>query len=68
MLPNFLKVSNMNLQPFSPATNSGRCEDLASESREDEAQFTTKIGGKTSLGPSYVALSNFHSNFDGLLC
>jgi hypothetical protein len=57
MLPNFLKVSNVNLQPFSPVTNSERCEDLASESsREDETQFTTKIGGKTSLGPSYVAL------------
>ncbi len=57
MLPNFLKVSNMNLQPFSPVTNSERCEDLTSESsQEDETQFTTKIGGKTSLGPSFVAL------------
>jgi hypothetical protein len=27
---------------------------------QDEIQFTTKIGGKTSLGPSYV--------FDALLC
>jgi hypothetical protein len=44
------------LQPFSPVTNSERCEDLASESQEDETQFTTNIGGKTSLGPSYVAL------------
>jgi hypothetical protein len=24
--------------------------------REDETQFTTKIGGKTSLGPSYFIL------------
>jgi len=24
--------------------------------RQDETQFTTKIGGKTSLGPSYFLL------------
>jgi len=24
--------------------------------RQDETQFTTQIGGKTSLGPSYSAL------------
>jgi hypothetical protein len=24
--------------------------------RQDETQFTTKIGGKTSLGPSYFVL------------
>ncbi len=29
--------------------------------RGDETQFTTKIGGKSSLGPSYFALYNFHS-------
>jgi hypothetical protein len=23
---------------------------------QDETQFTTKIGGKTSLGPSYIIL------------
>jgi hypothetical protein len=28
---------------------------------QDEAQFTTKLGGKTSLGPSYFLLQNFHS-------
>ncbi len=27
----------------------------------DETQFTTKLGGKTSLGPSYFLLQNFHS-------
>jgi len=31
------------------------------EKRQDETQFITKIGGKTSLGPSYLVLSNFHS-------
>jgi hypothetical protein len=45
----------MNLQPFSPVTNSESCADLTPESWEDETQFTTKIGGKTSLGPNYVA-------------
>jgi hypothetical protein len=29
--------------------------------RQDESQFITKIGGKTSLSPSYFVLSNFHS-------
>jgi hypothetical protein len=33
---------------------------LRKKETQDETQFTTKIGGKTSLGPSYV--------FDGLLC
>jgi hypothetical protein len=28
-------------------------EVLRKREREDETQFTTKIGGKTSLGPSY---------------
>jgi hypothetical protein len=27
---------------------------LASKERQDETQFTTKIDGKTSMGPSYV--------------
>jgi len=31
-------------------------EALRKEERQDETQFTTKIGGKTSLGPSYFAL------------
>jgi hypothetical protein len=36
-------------------------ETLKKKERQDETQFTTKIGGKTSLGPSYFALYNFHS-------
>jgi hypothetical protein len=28
-------------------------EALRKKERQDETQFTTKIGGKTSLGPSY---------------
>jgi hypothetical protein len=31
-------------------------EGLRKEEREDETQFTTNIGGKTSLGPNYFAL------------
>jgi len=31
-------------------------EVLMKKERHDETQFTTKIGGKTSLGPSYFAL------------
>jgi hypothetical protein len=29
---------------------------LQKKERNDETQFTTKIGGKTSLGPSYLVL------------
>ncbi len=29
---------------------------LRKKERHDETQFTTKIGGKTSLGPSYFAV------------
>jgi hypothetical protein len=29
---------------------------LKKNERGDETQFTTKIGGKTSLGPSYFVL------------
>ncbi len=29
---------------------------LKEKERGDETQFTTKIGGKTSLGPSYFVL------------
>jgi hypothetical protein len=29
---------------------------LKKKERGDETQFTTKIGGKTSLGPSYFVL------------
>jgi hypothetical protein len=29
---------------------------LREKEREDETQLTTKIGGKTSLGPSYFVL------------
>jgi hypothetical protein len=31
-------------------------EALKKKERQDEAQFTTKIGGKTSSGPSYFIL------------
>jgi hypothetical protein len=31
-------------------------EALRKEERQDETQYTTKIGGKTSLGPSYFVL------------
>ncbi len=31
-------------------------EALRKKEREDETQLTTKIGGKTSLGPSYFVL------------
>jgi hypothetical protein len=33
-----------------------RVEALMKNERQDETQFTTKIGGKTSLGPSYFLL------------
>ncbi len=39
--------------------------------RQDETQFTTKIGGKTSLGPSYFLFCKiFIPNyiFDALIC
>jgi hypothetical protein len=31
-------------------------EVLMKKERQDEIQFTTKIGGKTSLGPNYFIL------------
>jgi hypothetical protein len=31
-------------------------EELMKKERQDETQFTTKIGGKTSLCPSYFLL------------
>jgi len=31
-------------------------EVLMKKERHDETQFTTKIGGKTNLGPSYFAV------------
>ncbi len=31
-------------------------EALRKKERQDETQFTTKIGGKISLGPSYFVL------------
>jgi hypothetical protein len=34
-------------------------ETLRNKERQDETQFIIKIGGKTSLGPSYFALSKF---------
>jgi hypothetical protein len=30
-------------------------EAVRKKERQDETQFTTQIGGKTSLGPSYFA-------------
>jgi hypothetical protein len=36
-------------------------EALRKKERGDESQFTTKIGGKTSLGPSYFVFVKFHS-------
>jgi hypothetical protein len=39
--------------------------------KQDETQFTTKIGGKTSLGPSYISFSKIFIPsyaFDALLC
>jgi hypothetical protein len=34
---------------------------LRKKESQDETQFISKIGGKTSLAPSYFALQNFHS-------
>ncbi len=34
----------------------GAVEALRKKERGDEIQFTTKIGGKTSLGPTYFVL------------
>jgi hypothetical protein len=31
-------------------------EVLMKKEKQDETQFTTKIGGKTNLGPTYFAL------------
>jgi hypothetical protein len=42
-------------------------EALEKKKRQDETQFTTKIGGKTSLGPSYFIFIP-SSVFDALLC
>jgi hypothetical protein len=36
--------------------NVAAVEALRKNERQDETHFTTKIGGKTSLGPSYFAL------------
>jgi len=36
-------------------------EALMKKERQGETQFTTEIGGKTSLGPNYFVLQNFHS-------
>jgi hypothetical protein len=34
---------------------------LMKKGTQYETKFTTKIGGKTSLGSSYVLLENYHS-------
>jgi hypothetical protein len=36
-------------------------EALRKKERGDEIQFTTKIGGKTSLGPHLFCFVKFHS-------
>jgi hypothetical protein len=36
--------------------NVAAVEALRKNERQDETHFTTKIGGKTSVGPSYFAL------------
>jgi hypothetical protein len=43
-------------------------EALRKKERGDETQFTTKIGGKTNLGPSYFVFVNFIPSYtlDGL--
>ncbi len=48
----------------------GAVEALRKKERGDETQFTTKFGGKTSLGPSYFVFKNFIPSyaFDALLC
>jgi hypothetical protein len=38
-------------------------EALRKKEREDEIQFTTQIGGKTSLVPSCFIFVKFHSQF-----
>jgi len=45
-------------------------EALRKKERGDETQFTTKIGGKTGLGPNYFVFVNFIPSYtlDGLLC
>ncbi len=45
-------------------------EALRKKERQDETQFTTKIGGKTSLGPSYLFCKIFvpSHKLDAPLC
>jgi hypothetical protein len=45
-------------------------EVVRKKERGDETQFTTKIGGKTNLGPKYFILQNCIPSyaFDALLC
>jgi hypothetical protein len=38
-------------------------EALGKKEREDETQFTTRLSGKTSLGPRYIVLKNLRSQF-----
>jgi hypothetical protein len=37
-------------------SSSGGAQERHAHGRQDETQFTTKIGGKTSMGPSYFVL------------
>jgi hypothetical protein len=42
-------------------SSSGAVEALMKRETGDETQFTTKIGGKTSLCPKYFGFVKFHS-------
>jgi hypothetical protein len=50
------KVITVVVQVRAVQINVAAVEALRKEERWDETQFTTKIGGKTSLGPSYFVL------------
>jgi len=41
---------------FAQKKKNAAVEALRKKERQDETQFTTQTGGKTSLGPSYFAL------------
>jgi hypothetical protein len=51
-----LRVIIIVVQVRKVKTYVGEVEALRKKERGDETQFTTKIGGKTSLGPSYFVL------------
>jgi hypothetical protein len=51
-----LRVIIVVVQVRGVKTYVGAMEALRKKERGDKTQFTTKIGGKTSLGPSYFVL------------